>query len=814
MHCANCANTIARNLKKLDGVADVNVNYATEQAIVSFDPATLKPEAIISKIKDTGYGVATTQVDLSVTGMTCANCAATIERALKKKAPGVVNASVNFASEIGKVEYIPGLTTPADLIAAIEAAGYGVRQTEGGALEDTEQAARRAEIRDQTRKFWVGVGFSLPLFSLSMARDFGLLGDWAHAAWVNWLMMALAAPVQFYVGWDYYVGGFKALRNKTANMDVLVAMGSSAAFFYSLPVAVALTLGRMTLGHHVYFETAAVIITLIKLGKLLEARAKGQTSAAIKKLIGLKPKTARAIRNGQEVDIPIDKVVVGDVVLVRPGEKIPVDGVVVEGESAVDESMLTGESLPVDKQKGDTVVGATINKQGLLKVEAKKVGAETALAQIIRLVQQAQGSKAPIQRLADQVASVFVPAVIGIAVITFLAWLLAGSGGFTPAMIRMVAVLVIACPCALGLATPTAIMVGAGNGAELGILFKNSAALEHAHALKAIVLDKTGTITAGEPSVADVVVSKRHPAINSPAEAEAWLLRMAASAERGSEHPLGQAIVKEALQRKIELVEPEGFEAATGRGVVARVEGRRVALGNLKLMADQSVSLNGLEAAAKRLQSAARTVIWAAVDGEAAGLIGVADTVKPGAKEAIAEMRRLGLQVVMLTGDNQAVAEAIAEEIGIDRVLAEVLPGEKAQEVQKLREASRGLVAMVGDGVNDAPALAQADVGIAIGAGTDVAIETADVTLMRGDLRAVTQAIGLSRATMRTIKQNLFWAFFYNVILIPTAAGVLYPFAFLPTMLRALHPALAAFAMAFSSVTVVANSLRLRRVKL
>ena len=821
MHCANCSTTIERNLKKLDGVAEANVNYAAEKATVIFDPSLLGEDAIIGKIKDVGYGVATARIELPITGMTCANCAATIERTLNKKMPGVVAATVNLATEKATVEYVPGQVSRADLVAAIEKAGYGVVEAEAGQLEDAEQAAREAEIRDQSRKFWTGVAFTLPLFVLAMARDFGLLGMWGHAAWLNWLMLALALPVQFYVGWDYYVGGFKALRNGSANMDVLVAMGSSAAFFYSLPVTVALTLGSVALGEHVYFETAAVIITLIKLGKLLEARAKGQTSAAIKKLMGLRAKTARVVRDGAEVDIPIEQVKVGDVVIVRPGEKIPVDGVVIEGRSAVDESMLTGESLPADKKPGDPVIGATLNKQGLLKFEATRVGAETALAQIVRLVQEAQGSKAPIQRLADQVSSIFVPVVIGIAAVTLLIWWFAVGAGFTPAIIRMVAVLVIACPCALGLATPTAIMVGTGKGAEHGILFKNSAALEHAHSLKVIVLDKTGTLTKGEPEVTDVVVAERRletgegtAGQSETPNLQSHLLRLAASAERGSEHPLGEAIVRAAQARGLSLAQPDRFEAVAGQGIVAQVEGHEVALGNLKMMAERSIHLNGLQAESERLQAEAKTAMWVAVDGQAAGVIAVADTIKPGSQEAVAQMHRLGLQVMMVTGDNRATAQAIARQVGIDRVLAEVLPGDKAAEIKKLQAEGIGLVAMVGDGINDAPALAQADVGIAIGTGADVAMETADVTLMRGDLRSVPQAIGLSKATMRTIKQNLFWAFFYNVVLIPVAMGALYPFAFLPMVLRALHPALAAFAMAFSSVTVVTNSLRLRRVTL
>ena len=830
MHCTNCSETIARDLRKLDGVGTANVNYSTEKATVTFNPSVLDESTIIERIKDIGYGVATGEIELPITGMNCVNCAATIEKTLNEMRPSVVSATVNFATEKAKIAYIPGQVTPTDLIAAIKGAGYGVVEADPDQqLADVEQAARETEIHEQTRKFWIGVAFSLPLFLFSMARDFALLGTWSDALWGNWLMFALATPVQFYVGWDYYTGSFKALRNGAANMDVLVAMGSSAAFFYSLPVTVALTLGSTALGSHVYFETSAVIITLIKLGKLLEVRAKDQTGAAIKKLMGLQAKTARVVRNGEEVDIPIEQVVVGDVAIVRPGERIPVDGIIIEGNSAIDESMLTGESIPVDKGQGDPVIGATINKQGRLKFEAHKVGAETALAQIIRLVQEAQGSKAPIQRLADRVASVFVPAVIAIAMVTLLVWWFVLDAGFTPSMIRMVAVLVIACPCTLGLATPTAIMVGTSRGAEQGILFKDSKALELAHSLKVIILDKTGTITAGEPSVTDVVIAEGNTpsvitkTLGNGAEMEerqkeeAAILWLAASAERGSEHPIGEAVVRAAQARGLSPVEPSQFEALAGHGVIAQVEGHQVVLGNLKMMNEHNIDLNGLETEAEKLQAHPKSVIWVAIDGKAPGLIAVADTIKPGSKEAIAQMHRLGLQVVMVTGDNRATAESIGNALGIDRILAEILPEDKVAEVKKLqlemnqKSQAIGGVAMVGDGINDAPALAQADVGIAIGTGTDVAMEAADVTLISGDLRSVPQAIALSKATMRVIRQNLFWAFFYNVLLIPVAAGVLHPFTFLPMMLRALHPALAALAMAFSSVTVVVNSLRMRR---
>lgn len=786
----------------MDGVNEASVNLATEKASIIYDPDSVTEGQFLALIRDIGYDVPTAKAELPITGMTCANCARTIERALGRLG-GVVSVSANFATERASVEYLPGVVSLAAIQQAVRDAGYDVVvAAEGEAAEDVERAAREAEIRSQTRKFWVGVAFTLPLFLLSMGRDFGLLGAWAQAPWVNWLFLALATPVQFYVGWDYYVGGFKSLRAGSANMDVLVAMGSSTAYFYSL--AVLLFPG---LGGHVYFETSAMIITLIKLGKMLEARAKGRTSEAIKKLMGLRPKTARVMRDGKEVDVPVESVMLGDVVVVRPGERLPVDGIVVEGRSAVDESMLTGESLPVDKGPGDEVVGATINKQGLLKFEATRVGAQTALAQIIRLVEEAQGSKAPIQRLADRISGVFVPVVIGLALATFLGWLIIGGAGFTQSMIYMVAVLVIACPCALGLATPTAIMVGTGKGAEHGILFKNSEALERAHEMQAVVLDKTGTITRGEPSVTDVEAAG--PDGEASAAHRLSLLKLAASAELGSEHPLGKAIVLAAQQEGLELSDPEGFEAVAGQGIAATVDGRQVLVGSDRLLQSRGANLNGLGAALVRLEDEAKTAMLVAVDGEALGLVAVADTVKEGSVEAIHQMEEMGLTVVMITGDNQRTADAIGKQVGLERVIARVLPGEKASQVKALQEESASVVGMVGDGINDAPALAQADVGIAIGTGTDVAMAAADVTLMSGDLRGVPRAIALSRATMRTIKENLFWAFFYNVILIPLAAGAFYPWLGIR-----LHPVIAAAAMAFSSIFVVTNSLRLRRVKL
>jgi Cu+-exporting ATPase len=793
MTCANCVASVERNIKKEKGINSAIVNLSSERATVDYDPTLVKLPIILQRVERAGYGVATGEADLFVQGMSDDNDARRLEKALSAQ-EGVLNSSVIYSAERAKVTYIPTIISQQDLRKIVKQAGFQAVET-GDSAVDAEAQAREAEINYQKKMLIIGLIFTIPLFIFSMGLDLGLIKIDMHSNWPKWVMFALATPVQFYVGRQYYIGAYKSLRNGSANMDVLVAMGSSAAYLYSIPIVLGLLPG------HVYFETAAVIITLIKLGKYLEAKAKGRTSEAIKKLINLRATTAHVIRDGKEIEIPTDEVTIGDYVLVRPGEKVPVDGVVIEGRSTIDESMLTGESMPVDKKPGDIVIGATLNKVGLIRFEATKVGKETALAQIIKLVEEAQGSKAPIQKLVDKISSVFVPAVIGIAVVTFLVWFIAVPpvvdaeiSQFTRALIKMIAVLVIACPCAMGLATPTAVMVGTGLGAEQGILFKSSEALERAGNLNVVVLDKTGTITRGQPAVTDIMV------INFP-DGEEELLRLAASVEKGSEHPLGEAILTEANQRGLNLSDPLGFQAHVGSGVVAEVDGKQIAVGNLRMANELNWKIDELHAKIQKLQDEAKTVMLVAIDGSVHGCIAVADMLKTGSKEAIDALKAMNLKTVMITGDNQQTANAVAEQVNMDQVIAEVLPADKIEKVKQL-QMDGAVVAMVGDGINDAPALAQADVGMAIGTGTDVAMASAPVVLMGGDLSGVPKAIRLSRLTLSTIKQNLFWAFIYNILLIPAAA------------MGYLNPMLAAGAMAFSSVFVVSNSLRLRRKKL
>ncbi|MCY3834314.1 MAG: heavy metal translocating P-type ATPase [Chloroflexi bacterium] len=797
MTCAMCQKNVERSLNRVDGVADVSVNLATEQATVQYDASAVKAGDLVARLEQSGYGVAAAAIDLPITGMTCAMCQKNVARALNRS-DGVISASVNLASEKASVSYLPGVTRRRDLIAAVERAGYGVIDTSApDLLEDAEAAARQAEIDRQTRLVKIGALFTVPLTILSMTRHFlrqvpFLMDNFAFLADDIWLFVfgALATPVVILLGKQYLDGAAKSLRNGSANMDVLVAMGSSAAYVYGIIVLLGIVLGFSdVVGKSDYFESAAVILSLITLGKLLEARAKGRTSAAIKKLMGLAPKTATLLSDGKEKSIPIDEVAPGDLLLVKPGEGIPVDAIVTDGRSAVDESTLTGESLPVDKTVADEVYGGTINQQGRLVIEAQRVGRDTVLAQIIRLVENAQASKAPIQAIADRVSVFFVPLVIILAIITLVGWLTVGGADLPTAILNMIAVLVIACPCALGLATPTAIMVGSGRGAEAGILFRSSEALERAGATTAILLDKTGTVTSGKPAVSEII-----PAPHNDAET---VLRYSASAEAASEHPLALAVLAAAKAQGISPLPLETFEAIPGRGIVAAIDGAEILVGSPRFIRERAIDISPLEADIRRSQNQGRTVVLLAVNGALAGAIAIGDTVKPSSKAAISALQERGLEVALITGDNRQTAEAIAREVGIDRVLAEVLPGDKAEAVKQL-QSEGALVAMVGDGINDAPALAQADIGFAIGGGTDIAIEAGDITLVGGDLQALAEALDLSKATLRAIRQNLFWAFIYNIVLIPVA------------MLGGLLPMFAAGAMAFSSVFVVSNSLRLR----
>lgn len=802
--CASCVRRIEQALSQVPGVARANVNFATEKATVVYDPARVTPRELIEAVSAAGYKAAVAdrkRVAFPIRGMSCASCVRRVEEVLSHM-DGVYRANVNFATEKAAVEYAPSVVSAADLQQAVRDAGYQVEALEQQEDEDRERAARERSLRRLKRDFTAAAFLSIVV----------LIGSLPHMypPWAPYAPAILTAPptllllttlVLFGSGWRFYAGSYAALRHRTADMNVLVAMGTTTAWAYSA----ALTLfpeylTGLGFPYHLYYDAATVIITLILLGRLLEARARGKTSEAIRKLMGLQAKTARVIRNGEEVDIPIEEVIVGDIIRVRPGERVPVDGEITSGRSAVDESMLTGESIPVEKETGDEVVGATINKTGTFTFRATKVGRDTALAQIIRLVEEAQGSKAPIQRLVDKAAAYFVPTVVSIAVLSFILWYVSGPPPtLIFALTTFIAVLVIACPCALGLATPTAIQVGTGKGAEHGILFKGSESLETAHRIQAVIFDKTGTLTEGKPALTDVVP---HGGFS-----EDDILRWVAVVESASEHPLGQAIVAGAKERGLPLTRPEEFAAVPGHGVRARVEGREVLVGNRKLMDDRQIDIADLEDTAERFSGEGKTPVYAAVDGVSAGVLAVADTLKEHSAEAVRELQKRGLEVLMITGDNRRTAEAIARRVGIKRVLAEVLPEHKAQEVKKLQQGGK-VTAMVGDGLNDAPALAQADVGIAIGTGTDVAMEASDVTLITGDLRGVVNALELSKATIGMIRQNLFWAFGYNIVLIPIAAGILYPaYGIL------LNPMLAAAAMAFSSISVVSNSLRLRWFK-
>ncbi|KAA9012537.1 heavy metal translocating P-type ATPase [Niallia endozanthoxylica] len=790
MTCAACATRIEKGLKKMEGVQEANVNLALETATVKYDAAALGPVDIQNKVRDLGYDVVTEKQELEITGMTCAACSARIEKGLNKM-DGVIQANVNLALEKATVEYNPSTITVKDMIQKVENLGYGAIVKS----DETKQEAvdhRQKEIIKQQGKFIFSAILSIPLL-WAMVGHFSFTSSlYVPEAFMNpWVQMLLATPVQFIIGKQFYVGAYKALKNKSANMDVLVALGTSAAYFYSVYLSLQ-TIGKSTHSVGLYFETSAVLITLIILGKLFEARAKGRSSEAIKKLMGLQAKTATVVRNGEEMTIPLEDVVTGDILLVKPGEKIPVDGEILEGTSALDESMITGESVPVDKTVGDTVIGATINKNGFLKMKATKVGKETALAQIIKVVEEAQGSKAPIQRLADSISGIFVPIVVGIAVITFLIWYIwVNPGNFAEALEKLIAVLVIACPCALGLATPTSIMAGSGRAAEYGILFKGGEHLEMTHRINTVILDKTGTITNGKPVLTDVVTDMD----------EAEFLALVGSAEKQSEHPLAQSIVAGVKEKTIELSDVIAFENIPGYGIKATVNGKEVLVGTRRLMKQFNVEIGHVLNVMEDLEKQGKTAMLAAVDGVYAGLVAVADTIKETSTEAIKRMKDMGLEVIMITGDNQQTANAIAKEAGVDSVIAEVLPEGKAEEVKKLQQQGKK-VAMVGDGINDAPALAVADIGMAIGTGTDVAMEAADITLIRGDLNSIADAILMSHKTIINIKQNLFWALAYNSIGIPIAA------------IGFLAPWLAGAAMAFSSVSVVLNALRLQKVRL
>ena len=791
MTCAACANRIEKGLSKIEGVEKANVNFALESSTIVYDPAKTNVNEFKARVEKLGFNVVQEKVAFDISGMTCAACATKIEKRIGKM-DGVSNASVNFALETIAVEYDSKQVETTEMITAVKKMGYELipKQDSKDKMDHKEQ-----EIKKQEKKFIVSLILTIPLLWTMVAHfEFLSFIYMPHILMNPWLQLAFATPVQFIIGAQFYKGAFNSLRNKSANMDVLVALGTSAAYFYSLYLSIEWMNNGKVGSPELYFEASAVIITLIVLGKLFEVRAKGKTSQAIQKLLGLQAKTARVLRGSVEMELPIEEVIVGDTILVKPGERIPVDGEIIEGRSAIDESMITGESIPVDKVAGDKVIGATINKNGSLQITATKVGKDTALAQIVKVVEEAQGSKAEIQRLADKISGIFVPVVVVIAVATFLIWFfIVTPGDFRSALIPTISILVIACPCALGLATPTSIMAGSGRAAEMGLLFKGGEHLENTRSIDTVVLDKTGTVTKGQPALTDITVTAGFT--------EDEVLQLVATAENQSEHPLAQAIVLGVKEKGLSLLDVSDFEALPGYGIRANVSGKEVLVGTRKLMNDYKIAISDSNAAMEKFESEGKTAMLIAVNHKLAGIVAVADTVKETSKEAIARMQALGLEVIMLTGDNQRTAEAIARQVGLSHVIAEVLPEQKSEEIKKLQDQGKK-VAMVGDGINDAPALAMANIGMAVGTGTDIAIEAADITLMRGDLNSVADAIIMSRKTMRNIKQNLFFAFFYNTIGIPIAA------------IGLLAPWVAGAAMAFSSVSVVLNALRLQKVKL